>query len=470
MDKKILIIDDEPAVIDAVSENLKAEGYEILSAKNGKEGLELFHKKKPVITILDLKMPVMDGIEFMERIKLSASDLCSVIVMTGYGNDEDMKRCFELGAGAFLRKPVNFYELKGIIKNCIELKQAQWALVDIITERKQTEDALRRSEEKFLSMLSNIHGMIYRGNSDWTVEVISNSEQICGYTAQEFQSQKINWLHIIHSDDRNRILSAAAKLMKGPVSLQQEYRITDKKGGLRYVLDSKKSFFTEGGEFLGVDGIVFDITERKKTEMALIEAKKTADEANRVKSEFLANMSHELTTPLNSVIGFSQILQDGLYGELNVKQKEYVSDILNSGQHLLHLITDMIDLSQATYGGKELKLSRFLLKDMLKSSTTAFNEEAMKHNLKLSLDIEPEADIEIEADSGKLGQIMFNLLSNAVKFTPEGGSVRVSARRCKMQDTGYKIEDTPLSPPLARGEVKGGLHRESCIGILTVIL
>ena len=163
----------------------------------------------------------------------------------------------------------------------------------------------------------------------------------------------------------------------------------------------------------------------------LEEARFLSESANRAKSDFLANMSHELTTPLNSIIGFSQILHDGSYGELNEKQKEYVSDVLSSGQRLLGLITDVLDLSRATSGNMELRLSKFLLKDVLKSSMTVFNDEAMKHNLKLSLAIEPEADREIEADSGKLNQIMFNLLSNAVKYTPEGGSVRVTARRTR---------------------------------------
>ena len=181
----------------------------------------------------------------------------------------------------------------------------------------------------------------------------------------------------------------------------------------------------------------------KRSLLELEHARLLAEAANRAKSDFLANMSHELTTPLNSIIGFSQILQDRLYGELNEKQKEYVSDVLSSGVHLLGLITDMLDLSRATSGSMQLRLNKFLVKDVLKSSMTVFNEEAIKHNLKLSLDIEPDADIEIEADSGKLNQIMFNLLSNAVKFTPDGGSVRVQARLTR--DEGRRTKDEKAS-------------------------
>ncbi len=168
--------------------------------------------------------------------------------------------------------------------------------------------------------------------------------------------------------------------------------------------------------------------ELKKRIGQLEEAKLLAEAASMTKSEFLANMSHELTTPLNSIIGFSQLLQDELYGHLNEKQKEYVAEILTSGKHLLGLITGMLDLSKIESGAMELRLSTFLLRDVLRSSLIMFSEESIRRNLDLKLEIAQDADIEIEADSGKLTQIMFNLLGNAVKFTPDGGSVSVKVR------------------------------------------
>jgi signal transduction histidine kinase len=167
------------------------------------------------------------------------------------------------------------------------------------------------------------------------------------------------------------------------------------------------------------------IQRRKEAEQAKVQA----DAANKAKSGFLANMSHELRTPLNSVIGFAEVLEDQYYGPLNEKQKEYVKSIHVSGKHLLSLISDILDLSKVEAGKMELELGDVSIFELLHSSITMFKEKAMKHNIKLTVDIAPEADITIQADERKLKQIIFNLLSNAMKFTPDGGSVRVSARK-----------------------------------------
>lgn len=183
-----------------------------------------------------------------------------------------------------------------------------------------------------------------------------------------------------------------------------------------------------------------------------------AEAANRAKSDFLANMSHELTTPLNSIIGFSQILQDGLFGDLNEKQKEYVSDILESGIRLLGLLNDMLDIAKLDTSTKGLKKNKFLLKDLLNTMIIFFKEKSLEKNILISLEIAPEAEIEIEADLRMMKQIIFNLLDNALKYTPNGGSVRVAARRVTMQDTGHTMQEgqiLPIPPLLKGGE--GGL-------------
>ncbi len=150
--------------------------------------------------------------------------------------------------------------------------------------------------------------------------------------------------------------------------------------------------------------------------------------ASRHKSEFLANMSHELRTPLNAIIGFSQVLRQKLFGELNEKQDEYLDDILSSGNHLLALINDVLDLSKVEAGQVELEVATFSLREALERGVVMVRERATKSGVRVSLDLANDVDL-VDGDERRLRQVVFNLLSNAVKFTPEGGSVVVGSER-----------------------------------------
>jgi signal transduction histidine kinase len=165
--------------------------------------------------------------------------------------------------------------------------------------------------------------------------------------------------------------------------------------------------------------------------------------ASKHKSDFLANMSHELRTPLNAVIGFSQVLREGMIGEVNDKQKEYLEDILSSGNHLLSLINDVLDLSKVEAGQVTLEVEQFSLRDALESGVVMVRERATTDGVRITL--EP-ADVGlVSGDERRVRQVIFNLLSNAVKFTPSGGSVDVSAAqvngevRVSVADTGPGI-------------------------------
>ena len=150
--------------------------------------------------------------------------------------------------------------------------------------------------------------------------------------------------------------------------------------------------------------------------------------ASRHKSEFLANMSHELRTPLNAIIGFSQVLHQGLFGEVNAKQSEYLDDILSSGNHLLALINDVLDLSKVEAGQIELEPAPFSLRESLERGVVMVREPAARRGVRVSLELAPDVDT-ARADERRVRQIVFNLLSNAVKFTPSGGSVVVATER-----------------------------------------
>jgi signal transduction histidine kinase len=162
--------------------------------------------------------------------------------------------------------------------------------------------------------------------------------------------------------------------------------------------------------------------------------------ASRHKSEFLANMSHELRTPLNAILGFSQVLKKNLFGELNEKQEEYVEDILSSGNHLLSLINDVLDLSKVEAGQIELEVAQFSLREAVERGVVMVRERASNNGVALAAEIEPEAHV-VSGDERRIRQILFNLLSNAVKFTPAGGRIDVRAARVD-QEIQVAVADT----------------------------
>ncbi|HEY8757732.1 MAG TPA: sensor histidine kinase [Candidatus Limnocylindria bacterium] len=149
--------------------------------------------------------------------------------------------------------------------------------------------------------------------------------------------------------------------------------------------------------------------------------------ANQHKSEFLANMSHELRTPLNAIIGFADVLGQRMFGDLNDRQASYTEDIRTSGQHLLTLINDILDLSKVEAGRMELSPSDFSLNAALSNGLTMIRERATSH--RIGLDLATDGVDVINADERKVRQIIFNLLSNAVKFTPDGGTIAVASVR-----------------------------------------
>ncbi len=197
-------------------------------------------------------------------------------------------------------------------------------------------------------------------------------------------------------------------------------------------------------------------------------AQDAAEMANRAKSEFLANMSHELRTPLNAILGFSEIIHNEMLGRIeNDHYREYVGDIHSSGQHLLSIINDILDLSKIEAGRAELDEEVFDAASALDSSVRLVKERAETSHIKLSVELSG-AERRLRGDQRKFKQIIINLLSNAVKFTPEAGSVTVSAAvgsdggfEITVSDTGIGMDSDEIEIALtAFGQVDGALARK----------
>jgi len=167
-------------------------------------------------------------------------------------------------------------------------------------------------------------------------------------------------------------------------------------------------------------------------------ARSAAESANRSKDEFLANMSHELRTPLNAIIGFSEVLKDGLMGEMTDQPRRFIGDIFSSGNHLLALINDILDLAKVEAGTMMLDLESVQVSSLFVNSLSIIREKAAAHHIRLGIDAAEELG-SFQADARKLKQIAYNLLSNAVKFTNEGGEVTLRVGRVPRAEVGQLL-------------------------------
>jgi PAS domain S-box-containing protein len=206
-----------------------------------------------------------------------------------------------------------------------------------------------------------------------------------------------------------------------------ELTVRAKSGQETVVSYNAATFHDRNGVLQGVFAAARDVTERKRFEHALLETNLELEHASKMKSEFLATMSHELRTPLNAIIGFSEALKDGLVGPMSESQSEYTGDIYTSGQHLLSLINDILDLSKVEAGMMTLELESADLDHLLHGSLSIVKETAQSHRVRLELKID-EAIGSVQLDQRKTKQIVYNLLSNAVKFSDTDGLVTLTAR------------------------------------------
>ncbi|EIJ42283.1 PAS domain S-box [Beggiatoa alba B18LD] len=313
-----------------------------------------------------------------------------------------------------------------------------------ITTRKQTEQALRDSEERLRAILENSLEVVSLSDVDTNVEYISSAiTNVLGYLPEEFIGKA--FFDLVHPDDTATALSDMRQLLENPNNIiTQQLRFLHKDGGWRWI-EANNSNHLQNPALRSLLTNFHDITERKNAEFALKQereqlAKRVAERTEelstanaelartaRLKDEFLANMSHELRTPLNSILGFSEILREQAIGTLTPRQLKSVTLIEDSGRHLLELINDILDVSKITSGHMELELSYVILRDICQASLNFINQQATKKQQKVNFNID-DPNIKILADGRRLKQVLVNLLNNAVKFTPNKGEVGLTVR------------------------------------------
>jgi PAS domain S-box-containing protein len=308
-----------------------------------------------------------------------------------------------------------------------------------VTEQRQAADALRSAEARLQQVLAFSTTVIFVADvAGETITLTWMSENFTRLTGHEVAQalQPGWWVEQFHPDERARLLAETPPLLQQDRS-SREHRFRYRSGRYGWIRVEQQVLRDETGAPVQIIGALFDITDDVRSEEELHQARAAAEAANAAKSEFLAKMSHELRTPLNSIIGFSEMLGDESFGPLNEKQRRYVTNVLTSGRQLLQLINDILDLSKVEAGRMDLTPAEFDVADVLAETRALMGALADQKRLQVEIDVE-EGLPPVLLDQAKLKQIMYNLLSNAIKFTPEGGRIRITARR--PPDTAAGIE------------------------------
>lgn len=360
----ILIAEDSAVQAESLRRVLVSDGYTVVVARNGAEGLLKAKEMKPDLIVSDINMPLMSGFEFCKQIKANAETASTpVILLTALSDPTDVISGLECGADNFIVKPYNGAHLLSRIRKIVDGREGAGTL-----------------------------------ETDKGVEVRFSGHSYF-ITAERKQI-----LDLLMSTYENAILKNA-ELIK----IQEEREVLNEE------LEQKVlSIQTMNDEL---------ILRRQEAE----EARHLAEKATLAKSQFLATMSHELRTPLNSINGFSEVLFDETYGPLNEKQKKYLTNVLTSGQHLLLLINQILDMAKVESGKMSVELTTLKTKRLILQTSHLIEDLARKKNIEILVDIDEDLP-DIQGDELKFKEILLNLLSNAVKFTPEDREIGIRAK------------------------------------------
>ncbi|TDB38260.1 MAG: PAS domain S-box protein [Actinobacteria bacterium] len=330
----------------------------------------------------------------------------------------------------------------------IELSKLGSALNDMTSAVKRREHDLATSARQYRYLIESLRAVPweYDMDSDCFVYVGPQAERLFGYPPGTWTTLD-SWVQSLHPDDRDGAVTACMTATSLGLDHNLEYRAIRPDGEIVWIEDVVSVHADESGSIRLV-GVMIDISESKEA-ASLRVAAEAAEAASHAKSSFLANMSHELRTPLNSILGFGNIMLSRLAGPINDEQERQLGMIVRSGNHLLALVNDVLDLEKIEAGAMPIEADEFDVAELVRSAAEIMTPMAKSQGLALDVRV-PDGGLMVSTDEDRVQQVLLNLFSNAVKFT-EAGGVTISLDSVDNQAR-VTVEDTGIGIPKGRLE------------------
>jgi len=461
-DIRILYIEDEHQLCGLFMAVVEVHGYRVDIASTGEDGIAFSNKTNYSAVAIDSQLPDMAGIEIARKL-LAENPNLPLLMVTSKSDQRLAVEAMALGI-------VN-YVIKDRGKSYLELIPS--LIGDLLKRSNQrhveleAEKAVLESERRYRTLVASspicIHEIDIEGNlismnqAGLDMMKAKDESEICG----------LRYLNVPILEDKERIRALMDRAFQGQSS-KFEFSAQGE-DGLLHFSSSFVPIKDEDGKVIKLMGVTQDITQQREIEEKLYSALADAENANEAKSEFLATMSHEFRTPLNAILGFSEMLRAQYFGPLGSETyKEYAKDIYESGGHMLALVNDMLDVAAIEAGKRQInkepldvnEIAERCLKDVEHTAT----EKGINLSLRVSDDVPP-----LNADKRSLVQILHNILSNAVKFTEHDGTIEVVASMIEgsvtlcVRDSGVGIapENLPkIAEPFSQSHDEAYISRD----------
>jgi len=432
-DVHILVVDDEKIIRDGSERILTKEGWEVETAENGEQGLELIKRGNFQIILLDLMMPGIRGMEVLKRVREDHPRLI-VIVITGYTTIDNAVEAMKNGAYDFIAKPFTPDQLRIVVQRAEDKLKLEHEAELLRRERERSLKDIAYEKSRTLTIINQMaDGVLVTDQNGYIVLYNPAVTRVFGLKEEPPLGKHIfDWTK---SNELTKMVESVLSMRgsNSPQGMTQE--LSWGTPPAIFFMAHAAPVRNEEGEVLGSVTIFNDVTWFKKLD--------------QMKSDFVEMVSHELRSPLSSIRQSTSLFTDGLVGEINEKQREILNRILARLDGLLLMINNLLDISRIEAGGLIQQREKIFLPEIIHSAIEVMTPEAGKKNLHFEVTCDPQL-YPIHADRQGMETIFTNLLSNAVKYNQAGGKVIINAQNrgefieIKITDTGVGISKVDL--------------------------